>query len=629
MVELASLLPVLALTVVFDGFSTTGRATLFGLQRFRWVCLLAVLFHIAKTLMVGWLWWTRQGLPALAVGLTVLTVLQGLATTAVPLWLLRGATDAPGSPPAPSRRTLMESIVRYCAPLLGARITFLSGQNLGKIVLGKLFDAATLGFFSFAFQTMERFVELVHTLPASLLPSLTHLVAREERERLRDVFDQAFRLIQVTACALSFGVFVFARELTLLVGSPLFEPAVPLLRIMALVPIARTAQQPLTMLFQALRRPGTVLGLALLKFAGEFGGYLLLVRAFGMMGAGAANLIGAVLAYAVALVMLARALPEGAGERARVVALSVALTVPLLGAGLLLDRGTPMGWSLLARLALVPVAILALFALGRVVGPAPDAGFRGGLGRSPGTRGRAAEGDVTGSRVLVIVPAHDEEASLPGTLAELRAHAPGVDVLVVDDGSRDQTSRAAREAGVLVVRHAVNLGVGGAVQTGFRYAVDRGYDIGVQLDADGQHDPADLVALTGPVKAGTCDVAIGSRYLSHTAYHAPFVRRAGMRLFSTVVGLALGSPIADTTSGVRAYARPVMQVCQHEFPQDFPDAPLLIALARRGFRLREFSVQMRERHAGRSFYTLGKSLYYPYKNLLASIMALLQRPIGS
>ena len=234
---------------------------------------------------------------------------------------------------------------------------------------------------------------------------------------------------------------------------------------------------------------------------------------------------------------------------------------------------------------------------------------------------------MTAPRVLVVVPAHNEEESLPRTLAEIRAKAPGVDVLVVDDGSRDGTARAARTAGVPVVRHAVNLGVGGALQTGFRWAFEHGYDVGVQLDADGQHDPAYLPALLAPVLEGRCDVSIGSRFVSSTGYRAPWTRRIGMLLFSGVVRLSLGRPITDTTSGFRAYNRAVMGVCQHDFPKDFPDAPLLIALARRGFRLDEVPVVMRERHAGQSFYTLGKQLYYPYKNLLASLMALIRRPV--
>ena len=232
---------------------------------------------------------------------------------------------------------------------------------------------------------------------------------------------------------------------------------------------------------------------------------------------------------------------------------------------------------------------------------------------------------MTRAPVLVIIPAHNEEESLPPTLAELRERAPGVDVLIVDDGSRDATADVARAHGVPVVRHVVNLGVGAALQTGFRYAFERGYTVGVQLDADGQHDPVFLEALTEPVLAGACDVTIGSRYVARSGYRAPLARRLGMLLFSGVVRLALGQRISDTTSGFRAYHRRVMDVCRFDFPKDFPDAPLLIALVRRGFRLQEVPVRMRERRAGQSFYTLGKSLYYPYKNLLSSLMALLQR----
>jgi len=229
------------------------------------------------------------------------------------------------------------------------------------------------------------------------------------------------------------------------------------------------------------------------------------------------------------------------------------------------------------------------------------------------------------SRALVVIPALDEEESLPRILAEVRDAAPGYDLLVIDDGSRDRTAEVARAHGVAVVSHPFNLGVGAALQTGFRWAVAHGYEIGIQLDADGQHDPRFLDALCAPVRAGTCDVAIGSRYVESSGYHTPRFRRLGMLLFSFVVRLALRRRISDTTSGFRAYGRAVMEVCQHDFPKDFPDAPLLIALGRRGFRLQEVPVVMRERQAGTSFYTLGKSLYYPYKNLVASLMAWLQR----
>ena len=232
------------------------------------------------------------------------------------------------------------------------------------------------------------------------------------------------------------------------------------------------------------------------------------------------------------------------------------------------------------------------------------------------------------SDVLVIVPALDEEESLGATLDEVRTVAPWVDLLVVDDGSQDRTSQVARARGVPVLRHAVNLGVGAALQSGFRYALEAGYAIGVQHDADRQHDPRDLEALVAPVRDGRCDVSIGSRYVTRTGYRAPLFRRLGMLWFAAVVHGALGQRIADTTSGFRAYGRRAMEAGLEDFPRDFPDAPLLIALGRRGFRFVEVPAQMREREAGRSFYTVGKSLYYPYKNMLASLMAMLRAHDG-
>jgi O-antigen/teichoic acid export membrane protein len=364
--ELGVLLPLLGVIVALDGLATTGRAMLYGMQHFRWLSAVSVGFHVVKTIMVGQLWWWKQGLIGLAIGLSVLTVIQGVITVAIPLWMLRRARDPESAPETPPPDRLLRSIVAYCLPLLGARVTFMSGQNLGKIVLGKLFVPTQLGYFSFAFQTVERFVELVYALPSSLLPSFTHLVARGESTRLRFVFDQSLRLIQVVALALSCGLFVFAPEVTLLVGSPLFRPAIPLLRIMALVPVARTAQQPLTMLFQALRRPGTVLGLALLKFAAEFGCYFLLVPTLGMAGGAWANLAGAVASYGVSMIIVNRTLTESARERMGTTARGLLAFLPLLAIGLFFEDRLSHLWSLGLRLALIPLAVIAVFMLGLV-----------------------------------------------------------------------------------------------------------------------------------------------------------------------------------------------------------------------------------------------------------------------
>jgi len=362
--ELAILLPPLGALVLTDGFATTARATLYGMQSFRWVSGLAIVFHVAKTAMVGALWGAHMGLVQLALGLAALSLVQGLGASLVPLALLARARDREGGV-APAGE-LGREMAGYCVPMLGARAAFLSGQNLSKVVLGKLFSAESLGYFSFAFQTIERFVEVLYVLPSSLLPALTHLVARQERERLRWVFDQAFRLIQVTAVLLAVCLFVFAREITLFVGSPLFEKAIPLLQILSLVPIARTAQQPLTMLFQAMRRPGTVLRLAVLKFAIEFGCYFTIIPLVGLPGGGWANLLGALGAYLGALVAAARLLPEGAADRWRSVAVSLALAGGALGAGFALQKLVPGNAGLAARVVLVLGLVPAVFALGLV-----------------------------------------------------------------------------------------------------------------------------------------------------------------------------------------------------------------------------------------------------------------------
>jgi O-antigen/teichoic acid export membrane protein len=364
MPELAVLLPVLTALVITDGLASTARATLYGLQRFRWVSALAVLFHVAKTVVVGALWWSRQGLEGLAMGLAVLSLVHGAIATLVPLVMLHRARDADGT--VPRRGELLGAMTRYCLPLLGARIAFTSGQNLGKVVLGKFLDPEHLGYFSFAFQTIDRFVEVLYVLPTALLPSLTHMVARGYNDRLRGVFSQAFRLIQATAMMLGVGLVIFARELTLLVGSPLFLPAVPVLQILALVPLARTAHQPLTMLFQAMRQPGIVLRLALLKFVVELAGVVTLVPALGVLGAGWANLAGALAAYAGALLATRRLLPDETAERWMVVQRSLLLAGITILAGLGVQKVLPGAAGLAARVAIVLTMLLGVLRLGLV-----------------------------------------------------------------------------------------------------------------------------------------------------------------------------------------------------------------------------------------------------------------------
>ena len=368
--ELRVLVPLLTVFVATDGLATTGRAVLFGLQRFEWVSGLSLIFNVGKTLLVGGLWLSGQGLVALAVGFSTLAALQALVTFIATEAVLRRAHREAGSAPAPPvpepEGGLLRAMIAYCLPLYGARLSFLSGQNLGKLVLGKVLDPAALGLFTFAFQTVERFVELAHTIPNSLLPSLTQLVTHGDRERLRYVTDQAFRLIQLLACMLSFVLFVFAPELVRIVGSSLFVPAVPLLRILALVPIARTAQQPLTMLFQAMRRPGYVFGLAAFKLFAEVAGYFLLLLPLGAAGAAWANLGGAAASFVGALMFAAVLIPDGADERLGAVLRNLFLLGPALVLTVFAEREMGVLGSLPIRIFLVAPALVGTFALGLV-----------------------------------------------------------------------------------------------------------------------------------------------------------------------------------------------------------------------------------------------------------------------
>ena len=366
MPPLAALVTILTPMVATDGLATTGRSLLFGLQRFGWVSGVSVLFHLAKTVLVGVLWWSQQGLVSLAVGLSALAVAQAVVFS-VAAWATasRAGPALPADPKTgDTRPALLRQMLAYCLPLLGARAAFLSGQNLGKVLLAKVMDATQLGYFTFAFQTIERFVELAYTVPSSLLPSLTHLVTREERERLGYIFQQAFRLVQLAGCTVAWCVFAFTPELTLLVGSPLFLPSIGMLHVLALVPIARTAQQPLTMLFQAMRRPGLVLALAIVKLAVELACYLLIVPRLGGLGAAWANLAGAVVSYVAALFLASMLLPETASHRAGVVARALVLVVPMLALAWLLmpAQGLNAG-SLVARALLVLPAAFAVFPL--------------------------------------------------------------------------------------------------------------------------------------------------------------------------------------------------------------------------------------------------------------------------
>ena len=228
---------------------------------------------------------------------------------------------------------------------------------------------------------------------------------------------------------------------------------------------------------------------------------------------------------------------------------------------------------------------------------------------------------------LVLIPAYNEAARVARVLAGVRAVVPDATMLVVDDGSTDETTAVARAAGARVVRLPFNLGAGVAAQTGYKLAVREGYDCVVQLDADGQHEPADIPALLAVIARGEADVAIGSRFLGGGSGYRPGVlRRIGMGLFRWLARLLTGVWFSDVTSGFRALGGDVVPFVAHEwYPADYADADVLITLCRAGFRLREVPVRMYARSGGLSMHAGLRPVYYVFKMLLSVALAPLRR----
>ena len=226
---------------------------------------------------------------------------------------------------------------------------------------------------------------------------------------------------------------------------------------------------------------------------------------------------------------------------------------------------------------------------------------------------------------LILMPAYNEGRSISRVIASIQSVVgESADIVVVNDYSSDDTAIVARQAGATVVSHPFNMGYGAAIQTGYKYARDKGYDFLVQLDADGQHDPACIPALLAPVREGRVDIAIGSRFLG-SSYRPPLARRAGMALFRRIVCLATGMSVTDTTSGFQAFNSDVIRFFATDiFPVDYPDADMLIMLHRTGFRLTEVPVRMFENSEGKSMHSGFKPLYYMFKMLLSICVTLLR-----
>jgi glycosyltransferase involved in cell wall biosynthesis len=230
-------------------------------------------------------------------------------------------------------------------------------------------------------------------------------------------------------------------------------------------------------------------------------------------------------------------------------------------------------------------------------------------------------------RRIAIVPALNEEASVGRVIDEIRSFDPGFEVVVVDDGSVDRTAGVAAAKGVHVLRLPFNLGIGGAVQTGYRYAFEHGYDLAVQIDGDGQHDPSQLPKILEPVLAGEADMVVGSRFGGAAGYRSSFARRLGIRVFAWTISAVVGQRVTDTTSGFRAVNRLGIALFAADYPHDYPEVEATVMVVRHRLRLREVPVEMRERVTGRSSIGAASSVYYMVKVLLAIFVGLFRRNV--
>jgi glycosyltransferase involved in cell wall biosynthesis len=226
---------------------------------------------------------------------------------------------------------------------------------------------------------------------------------------------------------------------------------------------------------------------------------------------------------------------------------------------------------------------------------------------------------------IAIVPALNEEETVGRVIDEIRAFDRGFDIVVVDDGSTDRTAGVAADRAAHVLRLPFNLGIGGAVQTGYRFAFERGYDIAVQIDGDGQHDPSQLPAILQPVLAGEADLCVGSRFAGGRGYQSSFTRRLGIRVFASVVSAVVRQKVTDTTSGFRAVNRKGIALFAADYPHDYPEVEATVMCVKHKLRLREVPVEMRERGGGASSITPARSVYYMTKVLLAIFVGLFRR----
>lgn len=223
-------------------------------------------------------------------------------------------------------------------------------------------------------------------------------------------------------------------------------------------------------------------------------------------------------------------------------------------------------------------------------------------------------------KVLVIVPAYNEAEGIGQVIHQIRQDIPYVDVLVINDGSSDDTSRIARAAGASVIDLTCNLGIGGAVQTGYRYAAEHHYDYAVQIDGDGQHNPRDLNRLLDAILETGADMVIGSRFITKEGFQSTFARKMGIGLLSALLTRLTGQTVTDPTSGYRFCGKRAISLFAREYPTDYPEVEALMLLYNRELTFTEVPVIMKERQGGVSSISAMRSVYYMSKVILSVLL---------
>ena len=223
-------------------------------------------------------------------------------------------------------------------------------------------------------------------------------------------------------------------------------------------------------------------------------------------------------------------------------------------------------------------------------------------------------------RKLIIIPAYNEEENIEKTVESILSDSTGFDYVVINDCSKDRTKQICEEKGYNVVNLPINLGIGGAVQTGYKYAVRNGYDMAVQVDGDGQHDPKFLAEMADYLEENNLDMVIGSRFIQMEGFQSSGLRRIGIRFFTWLINLMTGTKITDPTSGLRMIGKNVLQIFAEDYPKDYPEPESVVAILRRSMKVEEIPVIMREREGGVSSISMKKSVYYMIKVTLAIII---------